>query len=313
MLFCASIFVVLISTCGVCLAQGAQPQPGTAPAEQKDAQSHLAMSVVTDAEVVQAGTDFTLAVRCVLAPEWHTYWPGVNDTGVAATLDIALPEGWTLDGPLWPTPHRSVAPGDLLDHVLEGEFSLLYTVHVPVTPGAGGVDSDNTIKVSAEWMVCKNVCVIERSKGETSVRVGGERRESAAGAAAVRDAKKKVPEQRVSAGLTLDVSAKEFTAKWEGATSLAFAPSANGVEYPKLLKQGERKADAIAVTIVPPEAMPAKVEGVLTAMFGVGESRTSRSVAVSVIIPDGQKTPDHGAPTPGEADNVPGNVDKGRK
>lgn len=313
MLLHASILVLLTSTWSVCVAQAAQPEPEVAPAEQKDAQSHLAMSVVTDAEVVQAGTDFTLAVRCVLGPEWHTYWPGVNDTGVAATVDVALPDGWTIDGPLWPAPHRSVAPGDLLDHVLEGEFSLLYTVHVPAAAGAGGGDAVHAIKVSAEWMVCKNVCVIERKRGEASVRVGGERKESLTGAAAVRDAKKKLPERDVPAGLALDVSAKEFSVKWEGAASLAFAPHANGVEYPKLLRQGERKADTLAVTIVPPESMPAKVEGVLTATFGGGESRTSKSVAVSVAIPSGRGSSNRGTPDKGETGSKPETVEGGGK
>ncbi|MEZ6318385.1 MAG: protein-disulfide reductase DsbD family protein [Phycisphaerales bacterium] len=42
---------------------------------------------------------------------WHTYWPGLNDTGFAITAKIEGPAGYAVGAVIYPPPERRVAPG----------------------------------------------------------------------------------------------------------------------------------------------------------------------------------------------------------
>src|SRR5262245_49489670 len=67
------------------------------------AQSHVQASLVAADVSVQPGRPFTVALRLVHDPHWHTYWinPG---TGYATSLAWTLPEGFKAGDIQWPVP-----------------------------------------------------------------------------------------------------------------------------------------------------------------------------------------------------------------
>src|SRR5208337_1646491 len=67
------------------------------------ARDQVAASLVAANASIRPGTPFTVALRLVHQPHWHTYWvnPG---TGLPTTLRWALPPGWKAGDIQWPAP-----------------------------------------------------------------------------------------------------------------------------------------------------------------------------------------------------------------
>jgi DsbC/DsbD-like thiol-disulfide interchange protein len=97
-------------------------------------------------------------------PEWHTYWKNPGDSGLPTTLDWKLSSGATAGEIAWPTPKR-LPVGPLMNYGYDGK--LLLPVPVTIAPGFKGDALD--VKLSAQWLVCKDVCIPQQ--GEFSLRV----------------------------------------------------------------------------------------------------------------------------------------------
>jgi thiol:disulfide interchange protein/DsbC/DsbD-like thiol-disulfide interchange protein len=115
----------------------------TAPVVSKRA----TVTVVTDTDAVVAGTPFRVALRFQLAEGWHTYWKNPGDAGVAPELTLDRPTG-PID---WPAPNR-VSEGSVMTYAYTGAFLLPVTVRP---------DGPLTLKMHANWLICKDICVPE--------------------------------------------------------------------------------------------------------------------------------------------------------
>jgi thiol:disulfide interchange protein/DsbC/DsbD-like thiol-disulfide interchange protein len=87
-------------------------------------------------------------------PHWHTYWKNPGDSGLPTTLSWQLPAGVTAGEIAWPTPKR-LPVGPLMNYGYEGKLLL----PVPVTVSPTFVGNALHIKLSAQWLVCKDVCI----------------------------------------------------------------------------------------------------------------------------------------------------------
>ena len=109
------------------------------------------VTLTTDTDSVASGVPFRAGLRFRLAEGWHTYWKNPGDAGVPAELAFALPDGVSA-GPIdWPAPTR-VAEGPVMTYAYNGEVLL------PVTIRAA---APLTLKLHANWLVCKDICVPE--------------------------------------------------------------------------------------------------------------------------------------------------------
>ena len=116
------------------------------------ASQRLTATLVSDTDAVAGGRPFRLGLRLVMAPGWHTYWQNPGDAGQPPELTLALPPGTTAGPIRWPAPQR-LAEGPIMTYAYTGEVLL----PLAITPGAGL----QTIKASANWLVCNNICVPE--------------------------------------------------------------------------------------------------------------------------------------------------------
>jgi thiol:disulfide interchange protein/DsbC/DsbD-like thiol-disulfide interchange protein len=119
------------------------------------ARAQVQASLVAAETSIQPGRAFTVALRLVHEPKWHTYWINAG-TGYATSLDWQLPPGWTA-GPIeWPTPHvvRDTA-GNIAGNGYEGDTLLPVTITPPadLTPG-----EPITLRAKADWLMCERVC-----------------------------------------------------------------------------------------------------------------------------------------------------------
>ena len=105
---------------------------------------------------IQPGRPFTVALRLVHEPHWHTYWinPG---TGYATSLTWDLPPGWKAGDIQWPTPSKIIdAHGAITGNGYEGTVDLPVTLTPPADLAPG---QSVTLKAKAGWLMCAAVCV----------------------------------------------------------------------------------------------------------------------------------------------------------
>src|SRR5580698_5329763 len=96
-------------------------------------------SLVSAQDTVRPGRPFTVALRLVHQPEWHTYWvnPG---TGLATSLKWTLPPGWKASEILWPTPEiLKDGTGAIIGDGFHGDLLMPVTITPAANTPAGTV------------------------------------------------------------------------------------------------------------------------------------------------------------------------------
>ena len=115
-------------------------------------------------EGVTPGKPLWLGLKIEHQRDWHTYWKNPGDSGLPTKLNFTLPNGM-LAGPVqWPTPSR-LPTGPLMNYGYADTLLLPVAVTVP----AGFVAESLDVRLQAEWLVCKDVCIPE--SGEFSLRL----------------------------------------------------------------------------------------------------------------------------------------------
>ena len=107
-------------------------------------------------EGVVAGKPVWLGLKIAHQPHWHTYWKNPGDSGLPTTLEWTLPAGVAAGEIQWPTPAK-LPIGPLMNFGYEGTLLL----PVPVTVPAGFAAQTLDVKLRADWLVCKEVCIPE--------------------------------------------------------------------------------------------------------------------------------------------------------
>jgi thiol:disulfide interchange protein DsbD len=216
------------------------------------------------------------------APHWHTYWKNPGDSGLPTTLAWTLPEGAIAGEIAWPTPTR-LPVGPLVNYGYEGK--LLLPVPLTVAPGFSG--DALAVRLSAQWLVCKDVCIPQQ--GEFALRVPA-RASSAAQRALFEAAFAAQPQdvagaqahaELVDGAKTLRVSIAGLPAALQG-QALAFFPEAAGV-FEHAAKPAARWDGAVWHADVPISAQrfesPTRLHAVLTAPGLPSGARVGMAIA----------------------------------
>jgi thiol:disulfide interchange protein DsbD len=115
-------------------------------------------------EGVFPGRPLWLGLKIDHQPHWHTYWKNPGDSGLPTTLQWSLPAGWVAGEIAWPTP-KPLPVGPLMNFGYEETLLLPVPVEVPAGFAGDAVD----VKLRADWLVCKDVCIPEG--GDFSLRL----------------------------------------------------------------------------------------------------------------------------------------------
>ena len=118
--------------------------------------AQVAASLVSADASIKPGTPFTVALRLVHKPHWHSYWvnPG---TGLPTTLKWKLPEGWKAGDIQWPAPMLLTdTRGNVIGNGYDGDLLLPVTITPPadLKPGTRA-----ELPVAADWLMCQDECV----------------------------------------------------------------------------------------------------------------------------------------------------------
>lgn len=176
---------------------------------------------------VVAGQSIWLGLAIAHQPHWHTYWKNPGDSGLPTTLQWTLPEGVKAGEIEWPTPKR-LPIGPLVNHGYDGKLLLPVRVDVP----AGFAADTLPVKLHAEWLVCKDVCIPE--SGDFALELPARAAWSAQAAAfdaALAAAPRALPGATASASLTdagLQIEVGGLPADWAG-KAIELFPETAGV------------------------------------------------------------------------------------
>ncbi len=137
-------------------------------AQAAKAGERLTLSATTSLSEIHPGDEGTLAITLEIEEGWHTYWPGVSDSGGGFKLDIDTSDAITLDDPIWPTPKRYLQPGDILDFIYEDAVIVLVPFRVDDDASAGDL---LLFDIDADYLVCEEVCLPESASTSASITV----------------------------------------------------------------------------------------------------------------------------------------------
>lgn len=143
---------------------GRDLRPGAS--EPADPAKLATLTLLSEHDVLVPGQTTWLALRFRIHDGWHLYWRNNGDTGAPMMISV-LASGSTRVGEVqYPAPEWHPMPGGFVDFIYEREAVLL----VPVTLSPDQpVGSEITIIASAEWLICKDVCLA--GSGSSSLRL----------------------------------------------------------------------------------------------------------------------------------------------
>ncbi len=114
-------------------------------------------------EGIAPGKTVWLGLQLAHQPDWHTYWKNPGDSGLPTTLAWTLPAGLQAGEIDWPVP-RKIPIGHLANYGYEGTVLL----PVPVTVGpefrASPLGAQVSVRLKAQWLVCKTECIPEEGE-----------------------------------------------------------------------------------------------------------------------------------------------------
>jgi thiol:disulfide interchange protein/DsbC/DsbD-like thiol-disulfide interchange protein len=139
---------------------------GAAHAQTAPFKKHVTIDLIAERDSVTPGEEIWIALRERIEPGWHTYWTNPGDSGETTTVTWKLPAGVTA-GPLqFPAPH-AIPVGPLVNYGYSDQVILLSRLKIPNDAKAGPID----ITASAEWLVCKDICVPESGEAKLALTI----------------------------------------------------------------------------------------------------------------------------------------------
>ncbi|MEI6028880.1 MAG: thioredoxin family protein [Betaproteobacteria bacterium] len=253
-------------------------------------------------EGVAPGRPLWLGLRIEHQPHWHTYWKNPGDSGLATSLTWGLPAGFAAGEIAWPTP-KPLPVGPLMNFGYEGTLLL----PVPVTVPAGFRGASLPVRLEAQWLVCKDVCIPESGNFALEIPVQAA---TVANAALFEAGRAATP--RTLAGVqaqaqvgahtpphTLQLRVQGLPAAWQG-QKLRFFPETAGV-IDNAAPPTATWQDGIWVAAVPLSAQRSESPALLPAVL----TREGEAAGVQLSLPVSGTWPATGAsppePAPGPA------------
>ena len=182
-------------------------------------------------EGITPGKPVWLGLQIEHQPHWHTYWKNPGDSGLPTTLNWQLPNGVMVGEIAWPTPQQ-LPVGPLMNYGYEGRVLL----PVPLTLSNGLAGSTLDIKLSAQWLVCKDICIPQQGEFALSLPVQAS---TALHGAAFDNARRAAPQPAPGAvaraelaqeGKVLKINVSGLPAALQGRPLTFFAETAGVVE-----------------------------------------------------------------------------------
>lgn len=222
------------------------PAMATAQDHQKPRGLHAEPRLVAEQMAATPGQTVWIAIDFAIEEGWHTYWPGLNDTGFSLQAEVEVSPQAEAGGLVWPAPHRHATEGGILDHVFEEHMTVLLPVTISEDARLG---ETATLQVSMRWLVCKSACVMESADRSIEIpiseAIGRPSRETVEVFARARS---RLPEPLTDESpVTITEDGPFLTITSNAAERLAFYPSEESRRPRNLLTDGEAEGQSLTI------------------------------------------------------------------
>jgi len=134
----------------------------------------VGVSIASNVDQIQIGSDFYVIVKLNIDGEWHVYWKNPGDSGLPTHIEWDTPKGVNkVGGLVWQVPKRIEFSG-MINYGLEGEVYLLQKF---TTDRATKLDKIK-IKADVSWLVCKDICIPQDESVSLELAVGSKFKKS---------------------------------------------------------------------------------------------------------------------------------------
>ena len=123
-------------------------------------------ALVGEFDWITPGTRFTVGLTLKLDEDWHSYWINPGDVGEPITLTWDLPVGFSAGPIQWPYPEKIDAKP-----LRSYGYSNAVTFLVTITPPDKLPESPVTLSATADWLICKDVCLFAQETVSLSLPV----------------------------------------------------------------------------------------------------------------------------------------------
>ncbi len=127
--------------------------------------------LLSSVRAVAPGEEFELGLHLALPAGWHVYWENPGQSGIATSIQLKAPEGFTVEGPLWPGPERIDLPGDISSYGYEGDVVFFFRLRAP----ADGPARKIRFAAKARWLICQEACFPGQAEPELELELGPQR------------------------------------------------------------------------------------------------------------------------------------------
>ena len=249
--------------------------PVMAGDEVRSVQKTYSKATITpEYKTVEKGTRVWLAFTIIPRENWHTYWLNAGDTAFPPSLRWQEKEGLTFGDALMQTP--SFIPSEPFASY---GYKHPSTMLIPLDISQGYTHNTIPIRLTAEWLVCEEICVPEKGEFSFDIAIGAKEKEPLADVV-FNAARAAIPQEtdwttrlemnethaRLFVAVPQDIQSN-IEAAW-------FFPETKGVVHYIADQSFEREADGFFLTTLRPNMAPAlqEVHGVLKLTYKDGAS-----------------------------------------
>lgn len=234
------------------VASGAAAFPATAQPRGGGPPEPAKVRLVSAEGALRPGDTNYLGLLFDIEDGWHIYWNGVNESGFAPTVAWTAPNGVEVGPILWHAPHRYIGPGNLLDHIYEGQTLLLVPVEVPADARPGSL---LTFRAEVDWLVCKEACLPGYADLRITLPVADPAMDvlptEFAGAFASSWERVPVPFSEASSAIDVRVTRDSVEVDAPGARIVSYYPQSEAARAESLLRRGQSTERRLRLRLAP--------------------------------------------------------------
>jgi len=134
-------------------------------------QQVVQVNLVQEAQTIQPGQPFWVAIHFKIDKDWHVYWKNPGDVGVPVSFKWQLPTGFEAGPIQWPCPEKFIT-SDMIGFGYAEEVVFLSQIMPPQNLQEG---TQHQISVQTDWLVCSaTMCQPGSAESELLVHVSNE-------------------------------------------------------------------------------------------------------------------------------------------
>ncbi len=247
----------------------------------------VSAALISEEKTIQADQTFWLAVKFTIARDFHLYWKNPASAGAAPKISWKLPDAFSVDEVLWPTPARIEVDNQVI-YGYSNSPCLLAKIHAPKSLKEGATV---TFEAEVSWVACGvSVCIPGKALLDVSLKATSQTHEvNEANTATFLEARHAIPKDDVPYSVETNDTSAQITLSLANEPlsevhSVSFFPLVNGLFDTKVAPSWkvEDNAKNLVVQLHAPAAaaLKGKVKGVLVVYFATDSLQRDLSINI---------------------------------